>query len=352
MSAMDAPRPLELEKALQQRFFALVQALPVGVIVVDTVGRVAIFNPAAEQIFGTPADRAVGRALIESVRNFELDRRITVARQRGAESETELTHVGTERRLRVRVLPLPAADGTFDAAAIIEDVTPLRDLTAMRRDLVSNISHELRTPLTAIKIMIETLQTGISEEARATFLDNISRETNRMITLVEELLDLARLEGGRLHLAMMPLDIEELCRAAVDTMRARSQQLGIELTLAGPGRPVSIVGDRDKLLQVLLNLLDNAIRNTPSGGRVTVSARPSNGSVELAVEDTGVGIPAYALPHVFERFYVVDSSRARNTSGTGLGLAIVKHIVELHGGTVDAESELNVGSKFRCRFPT
>jgi len=309
------------------------------------------FNPAAEQIFGVPAERAVGRALIESVRNFELDRRITVARQQGTESETELTHVGTERRLRVRVLPLPLGDGIYDAAAIIEDVTPLRDLTAMRRDLVSNISHELRTPLTAIKIMIETLQTGISEDARATFLDNISRETNRMIALVEELLDLARLEGGKQHLAMAPVDIEDLCRAAMDTMSARARQLGIEFSLSPPPRPVVIVGDRDKLLQVLLNLLDNALRNTPSEGRVTVSVTLLNGSVELAVEDTGVGISATALPHVFERFYVVDSSRARNTSGTGLGLAIVKHIVELHGGTVDAESELNVGSKFRCRFP-
>lgn len=351
MSAMDAAEIKPIEKALQDRFLSLVRALPVGVIIVDSSGRVGVFNPAAEQIFGTPADRAIGRALIESVRNFELDRRITVARQRGMESETELTHVGTERRLRVRVLPLPLADGALDAAAIIEDITPLRDLTAMRRDLVSNISHELRTPLTAIKIMIETLQTGISEEARATFLDNISRETNRMITLVEELLDLARLEGGRLHLAMAPVDIEDLCRTAVETMAARAQQLGISLAISPPGRPLSIVGDRDKLLQVLLNLLDNALRNTPTGGQVTVSAKTANGSIELAVDDTGVGIPADALPHVFARFYVVDSSRARNTSGTGLGLAIVKHIVELHGGTVDAESELNVGSKFRCRFP-
>jgi len=341
----------ELDAALQQRFLALAQAVPVGIIVVGPRGRVTAFNPTAEEIFAVPAARAVGRALIESVRNFELDRRVAAALKQGIGSAAEITHVGTERRLHIKVIPLGRSDGRHDAVAIVEDLTTLRDLSELRRDFVSNVSHELRTPLTAIKIMVETLQSGADAEAQAGFLDSIARETDRMIALVEELLDLARMESGRLQLVMGPVNLAQLCRAAVETQAARAKGLGIELIAAVPPVPPMMVGDRDKLFQVVLNLIDNALRNTPSCGRVSVGVRTSQDGIEITVGDSGCGIPADALPHVFERFYVVDRSRARNVSGTGLGLAIVQHIVELHGGSVAAESELNVGSQFRCRFP-
>jgi len=349
MSAAGVPN--DIDAALQQRFLALAHAVPVGIIVVNPRGRVTAFNSAAEEIFAVPAARAVGRALIETVRNFELDRRVAAALSQGIESAAEVTHVGTERRLRVKVMPLGRSDGRRDAVAIVEDLTALRDLTELRRDFVSNVSHELRTPLTAVKIMVETLQAGADAQAQATFLDSIAHETDRMIALVEELLDLARMESGRLQLAMGPVELGDLCRAAVAAQAARAKGLGIELSAGVPPAPLSMVGDRDKLFQVMLNLIDNALRNTPSGGRVTASVRAVGDGLEIAVDDTGCGIPVDALPHLFERFFVVDRSRARNISGTGLGLAIVKHIVELHGGSVMALSELNAGSQFLCRFP-
>jgi len=351
MNTAGAPRASDVEATLHERFLALVQAAPVGVIVADARGQIAAFNPAAAAILDVAAERAIGRTLIESVRNFELDRRIAAALRQGADSDGEIANVANERRLRVRVVPLPRADGLRDALAFIEDITELRDLAAIRRDFVQNVSHELRTPLTAVKIMVETLQGGVGSQAQASFLDSIARETNRMITLVEELLDLARLETGKLQLTLAPVDLGELLRKAGETQAARAASLGIELSVRAPDAPVTVLGDRDKLMQVVLNLLDNALRNTPSGGRVSAGVRVADGAAELVVDDSGVGIPADALPHVFERFYVVDPSRARNKSGTGLGLAIVKHMVESHGGTVRAESELNAGSMFVCRFP-
>jgi len=337
-----------------RRFTALIDALPVGVIVVEPPGRVAVINDAAVKLFGISADRAIGRALIESIRSYELDRRVNAALVDGVEESADLSFIAaTELRLHVTTRVIERDGGGREAIVIAVDRTRVVELESIRRDFVSNVSHELRSPLTAIKIMVETLQGGVDEAGAREFLANIAREADRMVALVEDLLDLARLESGKLDVKFEGVDVGALCREAVATQASRAQRLGVELTVDAPQERLSIAGDRDKLMQVIVNLLDNALRHTPAGGRVTVSVRRgAQGGVVVEVADTGSGIPSDALGRIFERFYVVDRSRAKSTGGTGLGLAIVKHIVEAHGGSVEAESELGQGSVFRCRFPS
>ena len=337
--------------ALIERFDALVAALPVGVIVVGENGRVTVFNPAACEIFGVRQERALGRALIESVRSFELDRRLSNALRHGMEQTAELTYnAGVERKLEVTTRPLRGGEAPREAVAVVHDLTRVRELEAIRRDFVSNVSHELRTPLTSVKIMIETLQGGVDKKAQAEFLTDIARETDRMIALVQDLLGLAKLESAAPLAPFEPVDLCEVVREVVATQALRARQLNIELALRTPDEPVLMHGDRARLVQVFVNLLDNALRVVPPGGHIKVSVKRDGEQAEVNVVDDGPGIPSSALPHVFERFYVVDRSRARAAAGTGLGLAIVKHIVESHGGSVTAESELGAGTTFRCRF--
>ena len=354
----DAPRAAhsltlsgDRSTALIERFDALVDALPVGIIVVGDDGRVTVFNPAASEIFGVPRERALGRTLIESVRSFELDRRLSNALRGGVEQTAELTYnAGSERKLEVTTRPLRGSEARREAVAVVHDITRVRELEAIRRDFVSNVSHELRTPLTSVKIIAETLQGGVDKKAQAEFLNDIARETDRMIALVEDLLGLAKLESGAPASPFAEVDLCELCREVVATQALRAKQLNVDLQVHTPDAPILISGDRAKLVQVVVNLLDNALRLTPPAGHVRVAVTSEQGYAELRVSDDGPGIPSSALPHIFERFYVVERSRARASTGTGLGLAIVKHIVELHGGTVIAESELGVGTIFRCRF--
>src|SRR5271165_191172 len=337
--------------ALVERFDALVDALPVGVIVVGEDGRVTVFNPAAAEIFGVPRARALGRTLIESVRSFELDRRLSNALRHGAEQTAEMTYNAVaERKLEVTTRPLRGGEAPREAVAVVHDLTRVRELEAIRRDFVSNVSHELRTPLTSVKIIVETLQGGVDATTQAGFLRDIARETDRMIALVEDLLGLAKLESSTLAVPFSPVDLCEVCREVVATQALRAKQLHIDLQVRTPDEPIVMLGDRAKLVQVVVNLLDNALRLTPPNGHVKVAVRSDDGHAVLSVADDGPGIPSSALPHIFERFYVVDRSRARSSTGTGLGLAIVKHIVESHGGTVVAESQLGVGTTLRCRF--
>lgn len=347
-ATVDMPRP---PSASARRMAALLDALPAGVIIVGPDGRIAAVNASAAAMFGITPERAIGRALIESVRSYELDRRVAAALADGVEESSELTFIAaTERRLHVATRAIARGDGTREALVVAVDRTRVIELETMRRDFVSNVSHELRSPLTAIKIMTETLQDGADPAAAKEFLENIARETDRMIALVEDLLDLARLESGRLDLRFDSVDLSALVRDAVRSQATRASKLGIRLDAQTPPGGASIAGDRDMLTQVVVNLLDNALRNTPSGGAVTARVSSNGSAVAIDVEDTGVGIASDALPHVFERFYVVDRSRAKSKGGTGLGLAIVKHIVEAHGGAVEAQSELGRGSLFRCSF--
>ena len=329
------------------RVARLVEALPFAAFTVERNGRVRVFNAAAAALFGIDGARAVGRALIEVIPSVELERMVLGAT--AGETHTRDIVLGSGARDRyVGVTAQPYEGG---AIAIAADRTALLAAERMRSDFIGNVSHELRTPLSAMKLMLETVLVSDDDaEARALFLPQIQTEVERMIRLVEDLLELARSESGTLPVRHERFDLSDVATSAVNTFAQRAGALGVELDLDAP-EAVEVEADRGALTQVAVNLVDNALRHTPSGGSVTVAVERDGADALLRVKDTGVGIPFADLPRVFERFYVVDRSRAREHTGTGLGLAIAKHLVEAHGGSLIAESVYGQGATFTMRLP-
>jgi two-component system phosphate regulon sensor histidine kinase PhoR len=232
---------------------------------------------------------------------------------------------------------------------VLHDITDLRQADQMRRDFVANVSHELRTPLTAIKGYAETLLGGgLTDPARAAeFVEVIARHTERLGALIEDLLDLAAVEQGEARVELASVPLGDVVSQAEAVVRAAAAEKGLAVQVELPDALPQVRADRDRLAQVLINLLDNAVKFTPPGGRVGVAAGSSNGLVTIAVSDTGVGIPPGDLPRIFERFYRVDRSRDRREGGTGLGLAIAKHLTQAMGGQIEVESRPGSGSTFR-----
>jgi two-component system phosphate regulon sensor histidine kinase PhoR len=233
----------------------------------------------------------------------------------------------------------------------LHDLTRIRQVEASHKEFVSNVSHELRNPLASVKAMVETLEDGMIEENQFAkdFLERIHRDIDRMTFLVNDLLELSRLESGQLALQLAPLDLRPLVDEVSARFSAAAEAHGITVeTDLPPGLP-QVSGDREKLQQVLINLVENALKFTPIAGSITLSAQLQNEMIEVRVKDTGAGIPQEHLTHIFERFYKVD--RARRDGGTGLGLAIVKQIVEAHRGEAWVESQEGVGSTFIFTIP-
>jgi two-component system phosphate regulon sensor histidine kinase PhoR len=236
---------------------------------------------------------------------------------------------------------------------VLEDLTEFRRLEAMRRDFVANVSHELKTPLTSISGYSETLLTDQTDpETTRRFLQVILGNAHRMQRLVDSLLDLSRIESGRWQPRWEEVDLRSLVQGVFDEYHDRSQAGGVALAMDLAPDAGRLVADEDAVRQVVLNLVDNALRYTPAGGRVLCRSRvEGGGTIALSVSDTGGGITREHLPRIFERFYRADSSRSREEGGTGLGLAIVKHLVEAHGGRVAAESTRGQGTTITAYFP-
>ncbi|MDQ2873184.1 MAG: cell wall metabolism sensor histidine kinase WalK, partial [Candidatus Eremiobacteraeota bacterium] len=255
------------------------------------------------------------------------------------------------RHYAVSVYPLSDADERVNGALILaEDQTDLLALERARQEFLSNVSHELRTPLSSVKLMLETVLESPEDEAADIFLPQALAQVDRLVALVQRLLEQARAESGAMNLDIAEVDLESVVRPIVGSFEPQAAAKGIALELSAE-RPIVIEADSQRLSQVLVNLIDNAMRFTPAGGSVVTTIEVSGGYALISVSDTGIGIPYKDLPHVFERFYVVDRSRARDVGGVGLGLSIVKQIVDAHNGTVAAESMLGSGTKFIVRIP-
>ena len=285
--------PGPYEDGRTQRVLA---AFPFAAFLIDSSGVVRYVNTAAEQLFDIHAERAVGQALIAVVPSVAMERQIHAALA-GETSMSDITmgNFARERTFGVTVHPFEGG-----AVAVAADRTALLAIEHVRREFVANVSHELRTPLSAIKLMLETVLIADDDaEARTLFLPQVAREVNRMIRLVEDLLDLARSESGNVKLNPEIFDLTEVATSAVNTFSQRSQGAGIELELEAP-REVFVDADRNRLTQVALNLLDNALRHTPPGGTVTVEVTGDGANAYLRVRDTGRGIPYQDLPHIFE----------------------------------------------------
>jgi two-component system sensor histidine kinase SenX3 len=231
---------------------------------------------------------------------------------------------------------------------VVRDVTEARRLDAMRRDFVANTSHELKTPVASIQAAAETIRDAARDDPRAAgrFAEQLHQDAVRLSRIVSDLLDLSRLEADPPRLS--PVRLDRLAAEEVDRFRDQARRAGVTIELRS--EPVSVQGSSGDLALLIRNLLDNAVRYSPDGGRVEVAVDSRDGEALLSVRDTGIGIPSRDLPRIFERFYRVDRARSRETGGTGLGLSIAKHVAEQHGGRIEVESELGRGSEFRVRF--
>jgi two-component system phosphate regulon sensor histidine kinase PhoR len=323
-------------------------AFPFAAFLIDARGIVRFVNAAAERMFDIHADRAVGQALIAVVPSVAMERQVLAA----IAGETSMNDVTIGNFARERTLGITAHPFEGGAMVVAADRTALLAIEHVRREFVANVSHELRTPLTSIKLMLETILMADDDdaEARTLFLPQVEREVERMIRLVEELLELARSESGSVKLDREIFDLTDVATSVVNTISQRAAAAGVELLLEAP-EEVFVDADRNRLTQVALNLLDNALRHTTQGGVVTVEVTGDDASAYLRVRDTGSGIPYQDLPHIFERFYVVDRSRTREHAGTGIGLSIARHLVEAHGGSLTVESVYGRGATFICRLP-
>lgn len=332
-------------------FVRIVRALPLGVIFVDRNSRVNFANAAAGTIFDFNLERALGAHIIASIPNVELERRISEAlRGEASIAPMILTNAQGQRTYRLSVYPIGDADATEGVVVFADDQTDLAKLDRARKEFLSNVSHELRTPLSSIKLMLETVVESPDDEARDLFVPQALVQVDRLASLVGQLLDQARAESGQLRLNLREIDLEAVARPIVSSFEPQAQNKGVSIQLYA-GRPVRVEADPDRLAQVFVNLIDNALRHTPANGQVSVEIDAQGADAIMRVRDTGMGIPYRDLPHIFERFYVVDRSRTRETGGAGLGLAIVKGIVDAHGGTISAESMLGTGTTFTVHIP-
>ena len=329
---------------------AVLSQMTDGVLIVDGSGSIQLINPAAERLFNVTRPSALGCSMVEIVRHYQLVDAWKKSIETGEQQTITLEIKSENFFLQSVVIPL-AKSLPGSTLILCQDLTRIRRLELVRRDFVSNVSHELRTPLASLKALVETLQEGALEDPPAAqrFLTRMDTEIDTLIQLVQELLELSRIESGRVPLQLKPVTPHELLTPAVDRMRVQAERAGLSIHLDCPDDLPAVLADPDRMEQVLVNLLHNAIKFTPPNGEIIVSAHTDDKNVVFQVKDTGVGIASSDLPRIFERFYKAD--RARSGGGTGLGLSIARHMVEAHGGRIWAESEVGKGSTFYFSLP-
>jgi two-component system, OmpR family, phosphate regulon sensor histidine kinase PhoR len=340
---------IESERA-RLRWATAFASLEDGLLLVDDEERVTAINPAAARLLGIEIDRAVRQSFVVVARDHELTGVLRDAQRRRDGARAEVVLARTQRAIETTARPVAGYRERFTIVSL-RDVTDLRRLESVRKEFVANVSHELRTPLASIRALVETLEAGAIDdpEVSGEFLGRIIGETDRLTALVDDLLDLARLESARGQIYPEPVDPRDLLTRAAERLRPQIERARLDLRVdVPPGLPAAFA-DRARVEQVILNLVHNAIKFTPPGGTIAVAGREAGGMLEVTVTDTGAGIPEAELARVFERFYKTD--RARRSEGTGLGLAIAKRIVQAHGGTIGVESAVGAGSRFTFTLP-
>jgi two-component system, OmpR family, phosphate regulon sensor histidine kinase PhoR len=331
----------------KNRLDAILVGMGEGVMVTDAAGVVTLVNPAFCELFGTGAG-VQGRQVLEISRHPDLFAACREVLSERRERRQEITLAAGKTTL-VHWVPLLENGTLRGAVAVFHDISALKRVEQIRRDFVANVSHELRTPVTVIKGYAETLLSGalVGDPARsAHFLGIIDKHAQRLSTLIGDLLALSELESGEIVMQPEPVHLEKAVQQALQLLELKSEEKGVTVKSQGLQNLPEVSADRSRLDQVLINLLDNAIKYSRESGTVTVSAVEEGDLVRVLVRDTGIGIPQKDLPRLFERFYRVDEARSRERGGTGLGLSIVKHIVQAHGGTVLVQSTPGEGAEF------
>ena len=332
----------------RDRMSAILSQMSDGIILIDAESRISMINNTAKNIFKITDEKSVGRTFVEAVRDYELDDIV----QHSLKTKTQLTRMVETNHPRKTIMAIATPlEEPLICLLLLQDLTEMKRLETVRRDFISNVSHELRIPIASIKALAETLHAGAIDDAAVSkdFLSKINEEADDLTQLVQELSELSRLESGSAPLKKASVYIAELIASVGQRLKAQADRASLQINIDLKSILPPIDADRDRIEHVLVNLLHNAIKFTPPGGTITVSASSENNNIRVSVTDTGVGIPADDLPRIFERFYKAD--RARSGGGTGLGLAIVKHIIEAHGGKVWAQSVEGKGATFTFTLP-
>jgi two-component system phosphate regulon sensor histidine kinase PhoR len=331
---------------------AILGGMVEGVIVVDAQGRLQLANDAARKMLKLDDGLTLGRHYVESIRHPAIAELVAAALAGKTPESLQMSPPRDPSRTIVARAAAAAGGSEHGAVVVLHDITDLRRADQIRRDFVANVSHELRTPLTAIRGYVEALSEGdASPDDSRRFLDIIERHTDRMERLVKDLLRLARLDAGQETLDIARCDTRNLVQAVVTDLSSALDQRHQRVEISIGAGAESVRADPAKLHDALRNLIANAITYAPERTTIHVDASQSNSSVTLSVSDQGPGIPADDLSRVFERFYRVDKSRARDPGGTGLGLAIVKHLIELHSGEVTADNRPGGGAIVSVTLP-
>ena len=338
---------LETERS---RIASVLSVMSDSVIIIDRENRIQLSNPSARAMFQIGIDEARGHSVFEYVRHQQMESALAECRSSGEPVTVQLDFPAHQLTLQATAASLgPTQPGNM--LLLIQDLTRLRRLETVRQDFISNISHELRTPLASLKALTETLNERALEDPPAArrFLNRMDVELDALSQMVGELLELSRIESGRVPLQFTPTSACRLLEQAAERLSMQAERAGLQLEIECSKDLPPVLADPERLVQVLVNLLHNAIKFTPSEGKIKLSAQEMNEFVRYSVTDTGSGIPASEITRIFERFYKTD--RARSGGGTGLGLAIARHLVEAHGGRIWAESIEGRGSTFYFTIP-
>ena len=338
--AQKTEEQLERLSAEKNRLDTILKGMGEGIMVADPQGVVTLVNPAFRELFGMK-DEIEGRQLIDISRHPALHESFRGVIALGQERVEELQlHAPKEKTVLTHWVPLMENGVLTGVVAVFHDISDIRQLEKIRRDFVANVSHELRTPVTIIKGYAETLLAGALENPQQAtrFVNIMYSHADRLAALIQDLLTLSQLESGTIALEARSVSVHDIAEHVVALLEQKIRERRISIDILGLAGAPGVLADPGRLEQVFVNLVDNAVKYTPAGGSVTLTATAEEDRVVVAVRDTGIGIPSRDLPRIFERFYRVDSARSREEGGTGLGLAIVKHIVQQQGGTVSVES--------------
>ncbi|MDA1193762.1 MAG: ATP-binding protein [Planctomycetota bacterium] len=340
----------------QRESRAILGGMVEGVVAVDAEERIVLLNAAARQLLGIPVDELPGRVLWESVRVPTLTAAVADALEHGTvqRGTVRLGAAAQERVVQLYAAPLLGDDGqTRGAVLVLNDITDRERVESMRRDFVANASHELKTPLASVRALIETIldDDAMPTDTRRGFLVRVVSQVDRLVAMVQEMLALSRLEAQRSQERAEPVDAREAIEAVVDESAPLAKDRRVKIVVALPEQACRVRADAEALRRIVGNLLDNALKHSPSGGEVALSATATQDTLTIAVRDHGPGIALEKQERIFERFYRVDEGRSRDAGGTGLGLAIVKHLVSALDGQVAVQSTPGAGSTFRVTLP-